>query len=31
MTTDEKKPSGGVTPASVKCFKCGDLGHCANE
>ncbi|XP_050896568.1 uncharacterized protein LOC127103345 [Lathyrus oleraceus] len=30
-TTDEKKPSGGVTPISVKCFKCGESGHHANE
>ncbi|XP_050877099.1 uncharacterized protein LOC127080853 [Lathyrus oleraceus] len=30
-TTDEKKPSRGVTPASAKCFKCGELGHHANE
>lgn len=29
--TYEKKPSKIETPASVKCFKCGDLGHRANE
>ncbi|XP_050876056.1 uncharacterized protein LOC127079724 [Lathyrus oleraceus] len=28
---DGKKTSGGGPPASVKCFKCGGLGHCANE
>lgn len=25
-TSDEKKPSEGVTPASIKYFKCGELG-----
>lgn len=24
MATDEKRPSGGGTPAFVKCFKCGE-------
>lgn len=28
---DEKKPSGEGTLASVKYFKCGELGHRANE
>lgn len=26
-----KKPSRGETLTSVKCFKCDELGHCANE
>ncbi|XP_050892992.1 uncharacterized protein LOC127098435 [Lathyrus oleraceus] len=30
-TIDDKKPSGGVTLASVKCFRCGESGHRANE
>lgn len=29
--SDEKRPSGGETPASIKCFKCGELGHHASE
>ncbi|XP_050919045.1 uncharacterized protein LOC127136541 [Lathyrus oleraceus] len=29
--SDEKNPSVGETLASVKCFKCGKLGHCTNE
>lgn len=28
---DEKKSKWGETPASVKCFKYGELGHRANE
>ena len=24
---DKKKPSGGGAPASMKCYKCGELGH----
>ncbi|XP_050908429.1 uncharacterized protein LOC127122066 [Lathyrus oleraceus] len=29
--SDDKKPSEGDTPAFVKWFKCGELGHRANE
>ncbi|XP_050890692.1 uncharacterized protein LOC127096120 [Lathyrus oleraceus] len=29
--SDEKRPGGGETPASIKCFKCGELGHHTNE
>ncbi|XP_050919848.1 uncharacterized protein LOC127137429 [Lathyrus oleraceus] len=29
--SDGKKTSGGGAPASVKCFKCDELGHRANE
>ncbi|XP_050890823.1 uncharacterized protein LOC127096273 [Lathyrus oleraceus] len=25
------KPSRGGNPIYIKCFKCGELGHCANE
>lgn len=28
---DEKRPSGWETPASIMWFKCGELGHRANE
>ncbi|XP_050895812.1 uncharacterized protein LOC127102487 [Lathyrus oleraceus] len=28
---DEKRLSGGETPTSVKCFKCGIAGHRAND
>ncbi|XP_050910061.1 uncharacterized protein LOC127123928 [Lathyrus oleraceus] len=29
--SDGKKTSGGGAPTSIKCFKCGNLGHYANE
>lgn len=27
----EKKPSGGWAPASTHCYRCGVIGHLANE
>ncbi|XP_050918757.1 uncharacterized protein LOC127136210 [Lathyrus oleraceus] len=29
--SDEKRPSGGDTLASIKCFKCGELGRRTSE
>lgn len=31
MVSYEKKPSEGETLTSIKCFKCDELGHHANE
>lgn len=30
-TSGEEKPSGGGTPAPVRCYKCDVLGYRANE
>ncbi|XP_050909624.1 uncharacterized protein LOC127123449 [Lathyrus oleraceus] len=28
---DGKRPSGGGAPTSLKCYRCGELGHCFSE